>query len=64
MAITMSRDKLPEVGDVVERIEFTYDGAVAYLYFKSGRWAPVHVSPDEVSALLADKDPTEVVKSG
>lgn len=64
MAITISRDKLPEVGDVVSKVEIDDDGSVADVRFESGRWVAVHLTPEKASAPMADKDPTEKVKSG
>lgn len=46
MAITMSRDELPEVGDVVSKVKIG-DDRVADVYFESGRRVPVHLSPED-----------------
>ncbi len=64
MAITMSRDKLPKVGDVVSEIVVDKDGSVADVRFESGVWVPVHLSPEESDTPPPEKDPTEMVKTG
>lgn len=43
MAITMSQDMLPAVGDVVTKVTVDDDGRTADVHFKSGRWVAVHL---------------------